>query len=147
VSTSTTTKTVAAGSLFVAMQGDVGVGGEAVIKAGSSDRAKVEQMRTDCLIEAVDTIAAKLRDEKTLGLLVTPYIDAALCVANREPSLRAIAGDGFDELSRAVRSVGANVVVVAPSQLTAPMRPLIGWYIDRGVRPCPASLRERLASE
>jgi len=136
----------AARTLFVAVQGDVAAGGEAVIAAGVAGRAKIQRMRTDCVIEAVDALVENLRGGETLGLLVTEYIDAALCVANREPSLRAVAGDGFERLSHAVRSVGANVVIIGPKQLTAPIRPLLAWWIDRGVRPCPRSLRPRLCS-
>jgi hypothetical protein len=105
----------------------------------------VETHRTDCLVAATDQTAAELAKSNTLGLVVSTYPAAALCLANRHQGVRAVLGIDAATVEAEAASVGANVLVVNPRTTSFfQMRQMIGRFCRGGPRECPELLRERL---
>jgi len=83
-----------------------------------------------------------------LRLLLARHTAAALCLANRHATIRAVLGREPVELPADVAAVGANLLVVDPYRvgLSALIR-LVQEYCAGGVKQCPEALRERLAPQ
>lgn len=106
----------------------------------------VEVLEMDCLIAATDRLAAELRGGGALGLLLTRYVPAALCLANRHAGVRAVAATDLLTMTAAVEAVGANLLVLDATALTAfQLRQMAVQFCRGGVRQCPEALRSRLA--
>jgi len=108
----------------------------------------VDESRFDCLIAATDHLSRQLAQSDTLGLLLARHTAAALCLANRHATIRAVLGREPVELPADVAAVGANLLVVDPYRvgLSALIR-LVQEYCAGGVKQCPEALRERLAPQ
>ena len=99
----------------------------------------------DCVIAASDRLAAAARKENTLGVLVTRYAPAALCLLNRLPQVRAIHATDPAKVSAAAAAVGANVLVVdTEAGGLYRVRRAIGEFCRGGVRKCPKVFAARL---
>ena len=98
-----------------------------------------------CLFDATDRLAGEVKKPNTLGLLLTPYEAEALCLANRLPGVRAIAGRDAGQVAADAAAVGANVLVVNPKKIGPfEIRQMLGEFCRGGVRPCPDVLKQRL---
>ena len=87
-----------------------------------------------------------MRKPGTLGLLLTPHEAESLCLANRLPGVRAIAGREAGQVAADATAVGANVLVINPKKIGQfAIRQMLDVFCRGGVRPCPEVLKERLA--
>jgi hypothetical protein len=128
----------------------------AIVHAGACDAAAlgpslgsvpaaVEVSTDDCVIALSDRLAAVVREGRALGVVLTKYSAAALCVANRLPQVRAVSGSDPARLAGDVAGVGANVLVIDPQAVGMfRTRRLIGEFCRGGVRRCPRALGSRL---
>jgi hypothetical protein len=111
----------------------------ALISALKSEGANVEPHSADCLIAATDRLAGELAKANTLGVLLTSYRAAALCLANRHRGVRGV------PRPECVDEIGANLLVLDPSDSGMfQLKQTIGEFYRGGVRPCPEVFRERL---
>ncbi|MBN1909644.1 MAG: hypothetical protein JW818_07895 [Pirellulales bacterium] len=101
-----------------------------------------------CLIETTDRLAESLlKKPDALAVILTPHVAAAVCLANRLPSLRAVSASDAESAVDAARSVGANVLVVCPKRKTPfQLQRIVGRFAASGPYDCPESLRDRLGS-
>lgn len=107
---------------------------------------QVTPSSSDCLIAASDQLATEIRQGDTLGVLLTRYAPAGLCLANRLPGVRAIGGIDAPAVAAASAAVGANLLVVDPRAGTFfQLKQAITEFARGGVRPCPEVFRQRLA--
>jgi ribosomal protein L12E/L44/L45/RPP1/RPP2 len=105
----------------------------------------VEPRRMDCLIRATDQLAADLASCSTMGLLVTAYPSAAVCLANRHAGVRAILGLRADTVAGDAASLGANLLVVDPTvHGFFAVKQMAGRFLRGGPRSCPEVFQKRL---
>ena len=115
--------------------------------AGTLEREgfAIQPHRMDCLIRATDQLAADLAADSTMGLLVTAYPAAAVCLANRHPGVRAILGTQADTVAGDAQSVGANLLVVDPGPHGFfAIKQMATRFLRGGPRSCPEVFRKRL---
>ena len=110
---------------------------------GEDVEARVET--SGCLIAATDALAEELSSPDEIGLLVTGHPAAALCLANRHQSVRAVSASDAGRLAESAASVGANLAVLDPKR-TSPfqLKQMAVRFVKRGPAQCPAQLQERL---
>jgi hypothetical protein len=107
----------------------------------------VECTASDCLIAAVDQLAAEIAKPDTLGVLLTRHSAAGLCLANRLPAVRAITGSDAPGVAAASATVGANLLVADPQVGSFfQLKQMTTEFARGGVRPCPAVFRDRLGT-
>jgi hypothetical protein len=99
----------------------------------------------DCVMASCDLLAHQIGQAKTLGLLLTRYTPAALCLANRLAGVRAVTAADAATVRRVAKQVGANLLVVDPEagSLFA-LRQMVMEFCRDGVRQCPEVFLKRL---
>ena len=129
----------------------------AVVVAGSSfdpglfremfqdEAVHVTAKHGDCLIRATDELGERLARPDTLGLLATKHTAAGLCLANRRPGVRAVAGLNATTVAADVAAVGANLLVVDPGN-TDPfqLKQMATQFCRGGPAVCPRVFSDRL---
>jgi hypothetical protein len=110
-----------------------------------NEQIEVELFSSKCLLEATERIAGEVKKADRLGLILTPYEAETLCLANRLPGVRAVAGREPVQVAADVAAIGANVLVVNPKK-TGPyaIRQIMTEYCRGGVRACPEVFKGRL---
>lgn len=110
---------------------------------------EVQVERMNCLIAATDKAAQELGTPNTVALLVSVHPAAAVCLANRHATVRAVLGLDPGRLAGDAAAVGANLLVLDPrSTGPFPLNRMAVEFCRLGPLDCPAELRERLdASE
>lgn len=63
-------------------------------------------------VQAVSGMASEIASSRTRGVLLTDQVAAALCLANRRRGVRAAAATNRGDVNDAIRSVGANLLIV-----------------------------------
>jgi hypothetical protein len=97
------------------------------------------------LLRAVDPLVDRIRTGDWLGLLVTDQPAAALCLANRQPGIRAAQVFDPDAVGPTAAAVGANLLVVEPARgATAQVARIASAFCRVGIQPCPEVFRDRL---
>jgi hypothetical protein len=97
------------------------------------------------LVDAVQKLAECVSDDRKLGVLLTTRTAPAICLANRLPRVRAALGGSADMVREAVMSVGANLLIIDPTD-----RPLVDLtntlqeFLHGGARQCPAEFQNVL---
>jgi hypothetical protein len=110
-----------------------------------SDGVEIELYSSKCVIEATDRLAAEAKRPGTLGVLLTPHEAESLCLANRLPGVRAIAGKEPGQVAADAAAVGANLLVIHPKKVGPfAIRQMLGEFCRGGIRPCPDVLKQRL---
>ena len=110
-----------------------------------SERIDVELHSSKCVIEATDRLAGEVAKPATLGLLLTPHEAESLCLANRHPGVRAIAGREPGQVAADAAAVGANLLVISPKTIGPyAIRQMLGEFCHGGIRPCPDIFKHRL---
>ena len=112
-----------------------------------------ERLGVGCRRVDGSSLAGILRELTTLlagaahqAVLLTDQTAAALCLANRQPGIRAILATGVDVVCRDTEAVGANLLVVSPRGLSAyQVGCMAREFCHQGVLPCPEEYREWLA--
>jgi ribose 5-phosphate isomerase RpiB len=105
----------------------------------------VEPTSSDCLIAATDQLAAEIASQDTLCVLLTKYVAAAMCLANRHRGVRAI--NCIDALTvvKTSAAVGANMLAIDPKAGGFfQLKQIVTEFTRGGVRPCPLVFREKL---
>ncbi len=106
----------------------------------------IEQIAETELTHVIDELARKLADPTALGLLLTAQTAAALCLANRLASVRAVAVSDSRAIAATVVELGANLLVLDPALRSRfATKQLVERFIHGGPRVCPQRWRERLA--
>jgi len=117
-----------------------------LVAALAGQGVDVRASASNCLLAAVDRLAAEVVQPGTLGLLVTEHIAAALCLANRHRGVRAVSGADAAAIAATVAAVGANLLVLDPAVGSQyQLRQIITEFCRGGTRPCPEVFQERLA--
>jgi ribose 5-phosphate isomerase RpiB len=118
---------------------------EPLTRALQNEPIQVETHKNDCLIAATDQIAGEVRKPDTLGLVLTTYPAAALCLANRLQGTRAVLAADPGTVAADAASVGANVLVVDPRTAGFfQMKLILSRFCGEGPRVCPEVFRGRL---
>jgi hypothetical protein len=116
-----------------------------LVAAMAEQEVEAAYETSDCVIAATDRLAAAVREPGTLGLLLTPYTAAALCLANRQRGVRAVQASDATAVVEAVAAVGANVLVVDPAGRSLfQLKQMAAALCRGGVRECPRVFKERL---
>jgi hypothetical protein len=100
------------------------------------------------LISGIAALADRVGCGGSLGLLVTDQTTAALCLANRDPAIRAAAVTDPADVAAVAQEIGANVLLVNPAQRgTAALAAIARAFCRQGPQPCPTALRDALGRE
>jgi len=117
-----------------------------LVKALQAEGYAVESRHSDCLIRATDELAKEVAGSRSLGVLLTRHAAAALCLANRQPAVRAVRGTSPEAVSADSAAVGANLLIVDTSAAGFfPVRQMLGRFLHGGARECPEVFRKRLS--
>jgi len=118
------------------------------IALGAALRAEgieAESQTSDCLVRTIDSLAGRVRDGATLGVVLTPDVAAAVCLANRLQGIRAISASDPAVVVEAARAVGANVLAIDPrGRGMFQLKQTIVAFCRGGLWACPEVLRPRL---
>jgi hypothetical protein len=118
----------------------------ALVAVLTRDGLRVEHSTSDCIIASTEQLAAEVAGADTLGVLLTRYTAAGLCLANRLAGVRAIAGSDASAVAAASAAVGANVLVADPRAGTFfQLKQMVTEFSRGGVRHCPAVFHAKLA--
>lgn len=136
----------AAGSIRLVMMMSCSAADPApVVDALRREGLGVELRTSECLIDAVDQVAAELGQGNTLGAVATEHAAAALCLANRLSGVRAVLGTDPRWVAAETAAVGANLLVLNPAALsTFQWKQLVSRFCRAPVHECPAAFRQRL---
>ena len=95
---------------------------------------------------AVKHVALEVKSNRVAGaILAVEHGAAAMVMANRCPSLRAVLGTCLDSVDQAVRRVGANVLVLEHAHRTlTEMRNTIRRFTSAQSRDVPADVERQL---
>ena len=118
----------------------------AALAAGlARDKLLVERCESECLVAAVDQLAAEIAGGDTLCVLLTPHTAAGLCLANRLRGVRAVTGSDAPAVATASAAVGANLLVVDPLAGTFfQAKQIVAEFCRCRARPCPEVFQTRL---
>lgn len=141
-----TEKDVSSGTLKIAIvAAQAKIDPEPLAAALKNDGIDIDLYSSKCPIEATDRIAGEVKKPATLGLMLTPYEAESLCLANRLPGVRAIAGRDAAQVAADAAAVGANVLVVNPKKIGPyAIRQMVNEFARGGARHCPDVLKSRL---
>ena len=70
--------------------------------------------QTEGTADALQQATREVLQQKRLGVVITRQAALAICVANRRPGVRAVAGQTEESIREAVRAIGANLVIIDP---------------------------------
>lgn len=105
----------------------------------------VEVRQRDCIFQATDELAERLRAGNCLGVLLSRYAAIGLCAANRHLGVRAVWGLEPGQAASDTASLGANLLVINPRQVSPyQLEKMIHQFYLAGLRPCPEVLKSRL---
>jgi hypothetical protein len=117
----------------------------AAVQTLAQEGIRVQTETSDCMIASTDKLAAAVAAGQWLGVLWTQHTAAGLCLANRQPGIRAVLATGVSATAAAISAVGANVLVVDPTVGTDyGKKQILRDFCLGGIRPCPEALKERL---
>ncbi len=109
------------------------------------DGVDVQHLASSGLAQSVVELADTVVKDGVWGLLITDDTPAALCLANRRRGVRSGLANDAAEALRAVASIGANLLVVAPRGKAAyAVTRIVKAFCDAGERVCPPSYRDWL---
>jgi ribose 5-phosphate isomerase RpiB len=112
--------------------------GKALAKRGLT----VRPLAAHDLGPAVIEIAAAVSGGGAIGVLLVDNAAAAVCVANRNRGVRAAIASNRGDVNDAIRSVGANVLVVDPRRRgQLELQRIIETFAAAPARKCPTELK------
>jgi hypothetical protein len=116
-----------------------------LVAALSGEPVVVRQENLDCVIAASQRLAGVAAAGHGLGLLLTRYTSAAICLANRLQGVRAVLATDVAPTAAAAAAIGANVLVADPKLLGyGRLKRIVLDYCRAGVRPCPRVFEKEL---
>ena len=112
-----------------------------LVQAVAREGKTVERLAQTGLVQVVRELGDEAVKGGKLGLLLTNETAAALCLANRRAGVRAVAATSVAATPRAVRKVGANVLVIDPVGRGAfEMQRIVSQFVAGAPYACPAEL-------
>ena len=117
----------------------------AALVASLARETTVAEIPAVDLISGIAALADRVGCGGSLGLLITDQTATALCLANRDPAIRAAAVTDTAEVAAVVQEIGANLLLVNPAQRdTAALTAIARAFCQQGPQPCPTALRDAL---
>ena len=107
---------------------------------------ELEKAAFECILQTMDAAAEKLAvaPQQTLCAVLTDYSAAAMCIANRQASIRAVLGTDPALIKTDADQIGANLLVVDPVRCGPyKTQSLLKIFVSEGVRNVPKSLFSR----
>ena len=96
------------------------------------------------MVAAVEQMCDVVVERERAGLLCTPHVAAAVCLANRRPRVRAAAAYSLATIDEAMAGVGANLLVVDPRAASVFELKQMARRLASSHAVCPCELAERL---
>ncbi len=113
----------------------------AVLRAVSVETCGVDRLDGECWIELVRQLSQAITAKGRFGVLITSQAGAAVCLANRESTVRAVAGISAASVKEAMQIIGANLLIVDPASLGLhELRSMVREFA-RGSHECPDTLK------
>jgi len=111
----------------------------------ANDKVRIERLPSVGLIQVVDELCEAVARGGSFGLLLTEQSAAALCLANRQPGVRAVLGQSVLAVREAAVAVGGNLLVIDPtSKSLFEMRQMVRMLTQCKQTDCPPALRQKL---
>jgi ribose 5-phosphate isomerase RpiB len=130
----------------------VGVAGKAdptgaAVAAVQVEAGATERIDNDCVLEVVRHVTQAVAVRRGIGLVLTDRPAVAMCLANRQPSIRAAWGVNPASVRDATKLIGANLLIVNPNQHGVhELRGMIREFLV-GQHDCPKEYRRTLGGE
>jgi hypothetical protein len=119
----------------------------AALAAVTAETAGAARVDRECVLEVVRQVSQAVAGEGRIGVVLTDRPAVALCLANRQASVRAAWGVSVVSVREAARLIGANLLVVDPSQHGQyELRGMIREFVA-GRHECPKAYRRALGGE
>ena len=119
----------------------------AAMAAVSAELGDVGRLETDCVIKAVRGVAEEVAAGRSVGILLTQQPSVALCLANRQPGVRAAWAVSVAAVREAMQCVGANLLVVNPTSLGVYELRVMAREFAKGSHECPRQYRKALGNQ
>lgn len=140
------TETSIKAGLVLGVAGDADPNGAAVA-AAQAEAGAVERLDDDCVLEVVQQMTQAVAAQRRIGLVLTDRPAVAICLANRQTSIRAAWGVSVASVRKAMELIGANLLVVHPAQHSIhELRGMIREFLSGG-HDCPEVYRRALGGE
>jgi hypothetical protein len=119
----------------------------AALAAVTAETAGAERIDRDCILEVVRHVSQAVAGHGRIGVVLTDRPAVALCLANRQTSVRAAWGVSVASVREAAKLIGANLLVVNPAQHGLyELRGMIREFVG-GRHECPKTYRLALGGE
>jgi len=119
----------------------------AALAAVTAETAAAERIDRDCVLEVVRHVSQAVAGQGRIGVVLTDRPAVALCLANRQSSVRAAWGVSIASVREAAKLIGANLLVVNPAQHGLyELRGMIREFVG-GRHECPKAYRPALGGE
>lgn len=120
---------------------------EAALAVVQAESAAAQRIDGPCVVEVVRQVTQIVAGDDQLGLVLTNAPAVALCLANRQSRIRAAWGVNTASVRQSARMLGANLLVVDPSQHGLyELRGMVRAFVA-GPHACPAAYRQALGEE
>ena len=117
------------------------------LAAVQAEAGSAERIERDCVLEVVRQVSQAVAGQRRIGLVLTDRPAVALCLANRQASIRAAWGMNVDSVREAAKLIGANLLVVNPARHGVyELRGMIREFVG-GRHECPKVYRRALGGE
>jgi hypothetical protein len=139
-------ETRARAGLVLGVAGGANATGSA-LAAVQAEAGSAQRIDRDCVLEVVRQVSQTVAAQQRIGLVLTDRPAVALCLANRQASIRAAWGVSVASVREAANLIGANLLVVNPAQHGAyELRGMIREFVG-GRHDCPQVYRRALGGE
>jgi ribose 5-phosphate isomerase RpiB len=114
-----------------------------IVRLLRQNRAEVEQLASTGVAQVTRELAEEVGKSGKLGVLITPEITPAVCIANRHRGVRAARAASRGEANEIVKAVGANFVIVDPAHRSRfEVQRIVEAFCLAGPRQCPTELKD-----
>ncbi len=108
-----------------------------LVRSSPLAQANVQRLAQAGITSVIPELCDQVSRAGALGLLLTAETAAAVCMANRRGGVRAVHGRSVEEVERALVSVGANLLVVDPTEHTTwQLSRIVAAFLHRGSSSC-----------
>ncbi len=116
-----------------------------LIRQLSAEGIDIELLDRGDLLSAVDALAENVARGGFSGVLLTNDPAAALCLANRQPGIRAALAASVVDVEAAILQIGVNMLVIEPTgKSSVALRQMIRRFCSGAPHSCPEALKTRL---
>ena len=116
----------------------------AAMAAVSAELGDVGRLETDCVIKAVRGVAEEVAASRSAGMVLTQQPSVAVCLANRQPGVRAALAVSVAAVQEAMQWVGANLLVVNPALHGVYELRVMAREFAKGSHECPEQYSKAL---